>query len=159
MSTRHEILPNLILTLSAWAQKYGEDPRVLTTEKTLILGLLECLQEMKESMKRLRELLLQLNNQTNTTDDDNLKKFMVTEAVDGGEEHESRVYEFIENCCGEIIAWNLADPTEEEIDPDDVDQDEEPYEGILDNATEVEELILGIKNGNQERNEIIDRFS
>lgn len=160
MSTRHEILPNLIIALSAWAQSFGENPDILETEKTILLGLLEGLQEMKESMKRLRQLLRQLNNQTNTTDDHHLKKFMITEAIDGGEEHESRVYEFIENCCGEMVAWTLADPdTEDEIDPEDVDHDEQPYEGILDNPTDAEELILSIKNGNQERKEIIDRFS
>lgn len=160
MSTRHEILPNLIIALSAWAIAYGEDANMLETEKTILLSLLESLEEMKDSMKRLRQLLRQLNNQTNTTDDHHLNKFMITEAIDGGEEHEARVYEFIENCCGEMVAWTLADPTtEDEIDSEDVDHDEQPYEGILDNPIDAEELILSIKNGNQERKEIIDRFS
>lgn len=179
MSTRHQIILNLIVALSAWAQKFEEDVDVLKTHKTQILGLLESLQEMNESMNRLRQLLLQLlhnnnnnndesnNNQTNTTttttnnDDDHhhLQKFMIDEAVDGGEEHESRIYEFIENCCGEMMAWNLADPTEEPIDPDDIDEDDELYVGILEYPTELKELILGINNGNQERKEIIDRFS
>lgn len=151
MSAPHKIIPNLVLALSAWAHKFEEDNDVLKTHKTLILGFLEGLQEMNESMKCLRQL-----HETQT--DDHLK-FVMAEAVDCGEEHESRIYEFIEDCCGEMMAWNLADPTEA-VDADgDVDEYDELYAGILEYPSELKELSVGIKNGNEERKEIIDRYS
>lgn len=151
MSAPHRIIPNLVFALSAWAHKFEGNSEVLTRHKTLILSFLESLQEMNKSMKQLRHL-----HETQT--DDHLK-FVIAEAVDCGEEHESRVYEFIENCCGEMIAWNLADSTEV-VDPEgDVDEDDELYAGILDYPTELGELSVGIKNGNQERKEIIGRHS
>lgn len=151
MSPPHRIIPNLVLALSAWVHTFEGDSRILTKDKTLMLCFLEGLQEMNNSMKQLRHL-----HETQT--DDHLK-FVIAEAIDCGEEHESRVYEFIENCCGEMIAWSLADTTEA-IDPEeDVDEDDELYEGILDYPTELEELTIGIKNGNEERKEIIGRHS
>lgn len=151
MSAPHKIIPNLVLALSAWAHKFEGDLEVLKTHKTLIIGFLEGLQEMNNSMKLLRHL-----HETQT--DDHLK-FVIAEAADCGEGHESRVYEFIENCCGEMMAWNLADPTEA-VDPEgDVDEDDELYAGILEYRTELKELSVGIKNGNDARKEIIDRYS
>lgn len=151
MSAPHKIIPNLVLALSAWAHKFEGDIDVLKTHKTLILGFLEGLQEMNKSMIRLRQL-----HEAQT--DDHLK-FVMAEAVDCGEEHESRVYEFIESCCGEMMAWNLADPTEAVDAEGDVDEDDELYAGILEYPTELKELSVGIKNGNEERKKIIDRYS
>lgn len=150
-SSPHKIIPNLVLALSAWVHKFEADPDVLTTHKTLILGFLEGLQEMSNSMKQIRHLY--------ETQIDDHPKFVMAEAVDCGQEHESRVYEFIENCCGEMMAWNLADSTEAVDAEGDVDEDDELYESILDNPTELKELTVGIQNGNQERKEIIDKYS
>lgn len=151
MSAPHNIIPNLVLALSAWAHKFEADCDVLTTHKTLILGFLEGLQEMNSSMEQLRHL--------HETQTDDHQKFVMAEAVDCGEEHESRVYEFIENCCGEMMAWNLADSTEVVDAEGDVDEDDELYAGILECPTELQELSIGINNGNEERKEIIDIYS
>lgn len=151
MSAPHRIIPNLIFALSAWAHNFELDSEVLTTHKTLILGFLEGLHEMNNSMKQIRHLY-------ETQTDDHLK-FVMAEAIDCGEEHESRVYDFIEECCGEMIAWNLADCTEVVDAEGDVDEDDELYAGILEFPTELQELSLSIKNGNAERKEIIGRYS
>lgn len=151
MSTPHKILPNLILALSAWRYNFESDETIFTAHKNLILDLLETLQELDNLMKQLSHL------HENTTD--NYVKYSVADAITTAEDHESKVYGFISESCGEMIAWKLADPSEVFDEEEDVEEDDDLYAGIFDHSIGSTELCSDIKNGNEQRRSILDEHS
>lgn len=147
----HKIVPNLISALSAWIYNCDTDDTVLPEHKELIFNSSKSLEELQNSMTQLRQL--------NKDQTDDYLKFVLKNLIDGGEEDESNVYEFIEKSCGEMIAWSLADSTETVDSEGDVDEDDELYSGIFNNSTKLKELISDIKKRNEERREVLDKHS
>lgn len=149
--TPHKIIPNLILALSAWTYKFESDNFILMGDKQHILEFAESLQELNNLMKQLNQLY-----EAQTED---FLKFVLKESVTISENDESKVHRFIERSCGEMVAWNLADSTEVIDAQGDVEEEDDLYLGIFNNSTELKELSSGIKERNQERKGVLERYS
>lgn len=149
MSSPPKIIPNLINTLLDWTNQYELDDLTLTAHKKLILDFRESLEGLQDSMKKLKNL--------HDTQTDGYLKFALGESVTIGEDDESRVKDFIENVCEEMVAWKLTEDTEVIDLEEDMDDENGLYDRIFKNSTKLKELISGIKERNQDRREVIGR--